>query len=338
MKSVVGSPGRIAKWVLSRAEAFIDAPGIHASEAEHPCDRYLWYRLHGEAGQAVQLPDRLGARFGFAHEIEELAAQALAADGWTIEYRGKWLRSRRAGVILRPDIVARRGEVRRIWEVKTVEDCFLRQVNSLNKLLHAKFYRYRMWPVQAALYSYLIGLPATLWIVSLPHLSEVEIDLDATKDGVAQTLALEALQRIRRLRKQDDAPDPEPGSYCSLCPYRQPCNPPLGTGVHAIVAGSTAPDDVVQAVAEYVETMEAAARHARAKEVLDMWIQQTFRGQDRFVAAFADANVVLRGHTVRVVPQQEVITVRRAPYSYVRWTVESIKEDAYGGGEATDAR
>lgn len=323
---------RLGRWALRQAADPV-LGGVMASELGHPCDRYLWRRIRGRAPRVENRPPvRIRRRFAFGRIVEQLAEQALLADGYRIVHRQEtW--TYEGLVYCRPEFVVERDGVREVVEVKSSTDARKDVLASPERMARA-WWVYASWITQAQVYAAALNLPARLWIITFPSLHEREYVFAPDE---ARDRAADALARVRRLA--GDVPEPPPiqdASVCGRCPFLYDC--PGAALVNRRGLAAAASGDVAADLRTLVETEAAHRLHEAARSRVRRWIEAHFRDAPAFAAATPDG-YVLRGRWVharypeRRIPARDVV--------YPRWTyakIESLEpKEASHEREGSDA-
>lgn len=249
-----------------------------ASEAGHPCDRYLVLRR--TRWEEAALHDvRLQMLFDEGALQEQAVLRDLAEAGWTVIEQQRdyeWKQFQLTGHIDGKVVLNGTGEAVPI-EIKSMSPWIWERITSVQDLHDAAQPWLRKYPAQMQLYLLLSNSPKGYLILknkATGELKEIEVGLDYDE---AEGL----LQRLERVNAHVKAgTEPPPIAYdehlCGACPfYQRACQPEV------IRTALDWRDDAK--LAEKLARREALAPAKQEYERLDKEIKAQLRGVERAV-------------------------------------------------------
>ena len=253
---------------------------LRASKAGFPCERNLWYSVHGYAGTTDESAQRI---FDVGTYLEPMVVEWLRADGWEVEYNpGSQQAEYEISLKLdggeihgHPDCIISRGNLRNVLvDIKTMNDRAFTEGTEKSKPQYVdQVHIYAQGLIESGRNIEMLG------IVGL-NKNNSDLHIDLFKYDPARIA--EILERSERVMTAQEVPtedSPREGWCCNYCEYADICSfhrKPKPAEIDASIE-YTEDSDVIGAMRELISARELArdARdmEAHAKSVLDEHIK-----------------------------------------------------------------
>lgn len=265
---------------------------LRASKAGFPCERNLWYSVHGYAGTTDEAAQRI---FDVGTYLEPMVVEWLRADGWEVEYNpGSQQAEYEISLKLdggeihgHPDCIISRGNLRNVLvDIKTMNDraftLWKREGTEKSKPQYVdQVHIYAQGLIESGRKIEMLG------IVGL-NKNNSDLHIDLFKYDPARIA--EIFERSERVMTAQEVPtedSPREGWCCNYCEYADICSfhrKPKTAEIDASIE-YTEDSSVITAMWELISARELAkdARdmESHAKSVLDEHIKA--QGNSRIV-------------------------------------------------------
>ena len=257
---------------------------LRASKAGFPCDRNLWYSVHGYAGMTEESAQRI---FDVGTYLEPMVVEWLRSDGWEVEYNpGSQQAECEISLKLdggeihgHPDCIISHGELRNVLvDIKTMNDrafaLWKREGTEKSKPQYVdQVHVYAQGLIESGRNIEMLG------IVGL-NKNNSDLHIDLFKYDSARIV--EILERSERVMKAMEVPtenSPREAWCCNYCEYADMCSfhrRPKPADIDASVE-YTEDARVIDAMRELMSARELGKEsrdmEAYAKSVLDEHIK-----------------------------------------------------------------
>ena len=257
---------------------------LRASKAGFPCDRNLWYSVHGYAGMTEESAQRI---FDVGTYLEPMVVEWLRSDGWEVEYNpGSQQAECEISLKLdggeihgHPDCIISHGELRNVLvDIKTMNDrafaLWKREGTEKSKPQYVdQVHVYAQGLIESGRNIEMLG------IVGL-NKNNSDLHIDLFKYDSARIA--EILERSERVMKAQEVPtenSPREAWCCNYCEYADMCSfhrRPKPADIDASVE-YTEDARVIDAMRELMSARELGKEsrdmEAYAKSVLDEHIK-----------------------------------------------------------------
>ena len=258
---------------------------LRASKAGFPCERNLWYSVHGYAGTTDESTQRI---FDVGTCLEPLVVEWLRADGWEVEYN-PGSQNAECEISLQldggeihghPDCIISRGALRNVLvDIKTMNDraftLWKREGTEKSKPQYVdQVHIYAQGVIEAGRKVEMLG------IVGLnKNNSDLHIDL-FKYDPARIAEILERSERVMQIKAVPTENSPRESWCCNYCEYADICSVyrrPKPAEMDASIE-YTEDTRVIGAIRELIEARELAKNardmEAHAKGLLDEHIKE----------------------------------------------------------------